>query len=297
MPKVPGVDHRFVAAGDLHFHVAVAGEGDPVLLVHGWPEHWYAWRDVIPMLAAGHQVLAVDLRGFGWTEIAWRGFELETLAGDLAAVIAALELDRVAVVGHDVGASVGFELAFRHPERVSRLVALASPSPWDRGRLLSAPDLRRRGRSLLVASPLGPVLLRRGLGLASRQVRRLAAGRERLADDDLRIYDRDLGASTRARAGSLLHRALLARELRGRGGAERNLEAPTLVVRGERDRLVAADAFAGAERHAAELRTETLPGAGHYLPEEAPEAVAQLTLDFLDRGGEPAPAAPAGAQG
>jgi pimeloyl-ACP methyl ester carboxylesterase len=94
MPQVAGVRHRFVPAGGLNFHVAEAGEGEPVLLLHGWPQHWYAWRLVIPALAERYRVLAVDLRGFGWSDIAWEGFEKENMADDVANVMAALEVDR-----------------------------------------------------------------------------------------------------------------------------------------------------------------------------------------------------------
>ena len=68
LPYVPGVRHRQVRAGDLEMHVAEAGEGDPIVLLHGWPQHWYLWRDVIPLLAPHGRVICPDLRGFGWTD-------------------------------------------------------------------------------------------------------------------------------------------------------------------------------------------------------------------------------------
>ena len=292
MPKVPGVDHRFVAAGDLTLHLAVAGEGEPVLLVHGWPEHWYAWRDVLVRLAARREALAVDLRGFGWSDIAWRGVDVETMAADLAALISELEADRLPVVAHDTGAAVAFELAVRHPELVERLVVVGAPPPWA-APSLAGPALRRLARHLLVASPVGYALLNRGLGLPARQVRGGVAAPEKLDPDALALYVRDLRASTRARAGRLLNRALVTRELGGRSRrawGERRLEAPTLALLGERDRLVDAEAFAGAERFASDLRAETVPQVGHYLPEEAPEAVAERTLAFLAGDYEPAAA-------
>ena len=67
-PQVEGVEHRFVEAGGLRVHVAEAGAGDPLLLVHGWPQHWYQWRGVIQRLAGERRLLAPDLRGFGWTD-------------------------------------------------------------------------------------------------------------------------------------------------------------------------------------------------------------------------------------
>src|SRR5687768_9788769 len=107
MPQVSGVDHRWVRVGDMSFHVAEAGEGDPILLLHGWPQHWYSWRLVIPKLAQTHRVVAMDLRGFGWSDIAWEAFEKENLADDVAGVLEALEIDRVRMIGHDWGAWIG----------------------------------------------------------------------------------------------------------------------------------------------------------------------------------------------
>ncbi len=95
MPQFPGVKHRFVDAGDLKTHIAVAGKGEPVVLLHGWPEHWYAWRSVIPRLTEHHRVIALDLRGFGWTDIAWKGFEKENMADDVIRLLDAMDIERV----------------------------------------------------------------------------------------------------------------------------------------------------------------------------------------------------------
>src|SRR4051794_16258822 len=84
-PHVDGVTHRWVKARGLDFHVAEAGEGeDVVLCLHGWPQHWYEWRHLMPALAgAGHRVLAMDLRGFGWSDAPREGYEKENMADDV----------------------------------------------------------------------------------------------------------------------------------------------------------------------------------------------------------------------
>ena len=90
IPHVAGVDHEFVDAGGLRTHVATAGEGPPVVLLHGWPQHWYEWRDVIPRLAPHARVICPDLRGFGWTEVPERGYEKDQLKRDVLALLDAL---------------------------------------------------------------------------------------------------------------------------------------------------------------------------------------------------------------
>jgi pimeloyl-ACP methyl ester carboxylesterase len=295
MPQVPGVDHEFVRDGDDRFHLAVAGGGDPVVLLHGWPQHWYAWRAVIPPLAERNRVIAMDLRGFGWSDIAWEGFERERMADDVARVLGLLELDRVRVVGHDWGGWIGFLLALRRPELVERLVVLSAPPPWASFGLPRPASLRRLGHDLVMASPAGWRLLR-NTDFAGRRVAGLSVRRDNLGPEELAIYARDLQASTRARAGVLFHRAFLARELpaiiRGRYRNARPT-VPTLGLYGERDPILPAAFVAGHERDARRMRVEAVPGAGHYLPEEAPEVVAARVLDFLEtsRPNDPGPGA------
>ena len=109
-----------------------------MLLLHGWPQHWYCWRLVIPELAKHYRVLAMDLRGFGWTDIAWEGLDKETMADDVANVMGALEIDRARIVGHDWGGWIGYLLAIRRP---------SWSSAWSRSRA------RRPSRSRACAAP------------------------------------------------------------------------------------------------------------------------------------------------
>lgn len=296
MPQIPGVRHRFVNAGDLKTHVAVAGEGEPVVLLHGWPEHWYAWRHVIPLLAERHKIFAPDLRGFGWTDIAWKGFEKENMAEDVIRLLDALELDRVRVVGHDWGGWIGFLMALRHPPRVRQLVAMGATPPWPRptpGNVLAA---RRLWYMLALAAPYaGQRVLQRHPGYLRRQIRKRAVRRGAFSQEDFRIYTRDLRSPTRARASALLYRTFLLRELlpvvAGRYRKLR-LETPTLVLHGKGDKVVPARLSAKQERHADDLRVELVPDAGHFLPEEKPDVVAEKVLDFFQES--PRPAAVAG---
>jgi len=294
MPQLPGVRHRFVNAGDLKMHVAVAGKGDPVILLHGWPEHWYAWRKVIAPLAERHQVLAPDLRGFGWTDIAWKGFDKENMADDVLRLMDALEIDRARVVGHDWGGWIGFLMALRHPERVRQLVALGIPPPWPRltpGNVLAA---RRLSHMVTLAAPYAAQrLLVHHPGYIRRLIRRWSHDRSGFSKEDYRIYTRDLRSPTRARASAYLYRTFLLRELlpvvAGRYRDAR-LETPTLVLHGKRDGAVPPRLVAGQERHGADLRVELVPDAGHFLPEERPELVAERLLAFFAGADEPAAA-------
>lgn len=292
MPQVSGVNHRFVRAGELSFHVAEAGDaaGEPILLVHGWPQHWYCWRLVMPRLAERRRVLAVDLRGFGWTDIAWTGFEKENMAEDVVRLLDALEIERVHLAGHDWGGWIGYLLGLRHPDRLNRLVTLNAPPPWPRPAPANLGAIARMRYQVALAAPfIGPKLVERR-AYVGRKIRRWAGDRSELRKSVQRIYTRDLKASTRARASTLLYRTFLTREalpvIAGRYRSER-LRVPTLVLYGERDPILPPRLFGGQEHHADRMRVEAVPDAGHFLPEERPELVADRILEFIDEPVEP----------
>ncbi len=134
LPEVKGVQHRLVRAGRIEMHVAEAGEGPPLLLVHGWPQHWYCWRKLIGGLADEYRVICPDLRGLGWSDAPAAGYDKETLADDLLNLIDALGLRSVRYVGHDWGGWAGYLLALRAPERVERYLALNILHPWQTAR-------------------------------------------------------------------------------------------------------------------------------------------------------------------
>ena len=111
LPDVAGVTHRWVDVAGLSVHVAEAGAGPPLLLLHAWPQHWFCWRRVVPLLSDRYRLIMPDLRGHGWSGAPRRGYEKEQLATDLLTLLDTLELDKVGLVGHDWGGWTGFGLA------------------------------------------------------------------------------------------------------------------------------------------------------------------------------------------
>lgn len=113
---------RYVDAGEVRLHAVTGGEGPPLLLVHGWPETWYAWRFLMPTLANDFQVVAPDQRGIGLSDKPRDGYDTGALAADLMALMDALGHERFALYGTDTGMPIAYALAADHPERVARLV-------------------------------------------------------------------------------------------------------------------------------------------------------------------------------
>jgi pimeloyl-ACP methyl ester carboxylesterase len=120
---------RYIDAGGLRQHAVVGGEGPPLLLVHGWPQTWYAWRLVMPGLARDFQVVVPDQRGCGLSDKPADGYDTGTLAGDLVALMEALGHQRFTMAGHDTGMWIGYALAADHPGRVDRLAVAETPLP------------------------------------------------------------------------------------------------------------------------------------------------------------------------
>src|SRR5690349_19035389 len=120
---------RYVDAGAVRLHAVIGGDGPPLLLVHGWPETWYAWRFLMPALARDFQVVAVDQRGIGLTGKPRDGYDSATLADDLAALMDALGHERFAVLGHDTGYFISYALCADHRDRVARVALAEVPGP------------------------------------------------------------------------------------------------------------------------------------------------------------------------
>jgi pimeloyl-ACP methyl ester carboxylesterase len=265
---------RFILANGLRFHLVQAGsDGPPVLLLHGYPQHAYAWRHVIADLSADHRVYALDLRGAGRSDAPRSGYDTRTLATDVLAVLDALELPTVTLVGHQWGGWLGFHLALAAPERFRSFVAINAPHPWLPHRKL-LPQMWRFWYTALLEYPmLGAWIIRTRPGVLRWLLRR---GRPDLPDSDSDVFVDVAREPARARAGQQLHWQIVLRDIPRRmlGGYRRqHLAVPTLLLAGARDFALAARSLTGAPRHADELTVHVIAG-GHYLPEEQPEVVA-----------------------
>ena len=118
------VAHHRRAVNGIKMHYAEAGAGPPVVLLHGFPETWYAWRHQIEALRMRYRLIMPDLRGYGATEKPPTGYDKRTMANDIRALMASLGIERAAIIGHDRGARVGLRLAKDHPDAVARFAAL-----------------------------------------------------------------------------------------------------------------------------------------------------------------------------
>jgi pimeloyl-ACP methyl ester carboxylesterase len=284
-PHVDGVSHRTVRARGLDFHVAEAGSGDDVVLcLHGWPQHWYEWRYLMPALAAaGHRVLALDLRGFGWSDAPPDGYEKENLATDVLAVLDELGLERVKLVGHDWGGWIGFLLCLRASQRFERFFVLNTLPPWTSARA-TAPHLWRFWYQLAVLSPGLGYRLHRSGSFVPKVLVGGSTVREAWDPQTLAAFTDKFAEPARARAAVQMYRVFNLREapaiVRGRYAHQR-LTVPTRMLFGKDDMALSYEILAGYERHAEDMRLELVPGCGHFIADERPDLVAERAREFL----------------
>nr|BFD94255.1 alpha/beta hydrolase [Kitasatospora sp. Xyl93] len=288
LPELPGVRHHHVDADGVRLHLAEAGapDGVPLLLLHGFPQHWYAWRQVIPLLDGEFRLLCLDLPGFGWSEAPRRGHTTDDRARLVLAALDRLGLPRVGLVGHDWGAWTGFELALRAPDRFTGLLALNMTHPWPRQRALIGTAWRFWYTALLEYPGIGRRVVRHRPGLLGHLLRRATTAEHPWPAEELAEYVSAGSTPEAARAAERLHWGFVVRDIprlalgRYRG---RRLTVPTLLLGGDRDPVIRPSLLSPTGAPADDLRAEVVSGCGHYLPHERPEAVAEAVRRLLPR--------------
>src|SRR4051794_7621047 len=243
-PRLPdedviGLHHRFVDANGLRFHVVEAGSGPLVLLLHGFPEFWYGWRSQLPALARHFRVVAPDLRGYNLSNKPVSGYDFETLARDVPALIRALGVERAHVVGHDWGGMLAWGAAMLHPEAVDRLAILNAPHPAAFLRELTH-NPRQMLRSWYIGMIQVPWLAEwlltaghaRGIG---ETLRSSASGPDTFSTADLAAYRRAMLRPGAARATLAYYRGLRSPASWGPSMQPPTVSASTLLIWGLQD--------------------------------------------------------------
>lgn len=284
-PELAGVTHRYVEVNGTRLHFAEAGEGPAILMLHGWPQHWWAWRKVIPALAEDRRVICPDLRGFGWSDAPAGRYEIQELADDILALLDELELEQVELIGHDWGGYAGFLLCLKAPERFRHYLALGIVHPWFEPPKPSLAALNRTAYQFLLASPgLGAAVLRHIPGFVKLAHRRGSHPGMRWTEAELDCFAESFRSRDHALASSHVYRSFLMRELpRLKKGHYRSkrLTVPTRILAGVADPVIRADILAGHEPYADEMSVEIVERCGHFVAEEQPELVIERARELF----------------
>jgi pimeloyl-ACP methyl ester carboxylesterase len=252
------------------------GEGPPVLLVHGWPTSSHLWRDVMPAMAGGNRVIAVDLPGFGVSDKPVDApYDFAFFERALEGLLEALGVAEVGIAVHDLGGPVGVHWAIRNPDRVTRLALLNTLlfPPF-------APEVMEFVTQLMTPGEREKLTSREGLG----ELMRLAFADDANVSEDLldaivAPFPDDASRLALARAGVGL-------DLEGLAEIDKRfseLRMPLRAVYGEQDGVLpdVAETMARVKREHPDTEVTALPDCGHFLQEEAPERVGELLAEFF----------------
>jgi pimeloyl-ACP methyl ester carboxylesterase len=273
---------QYVDTGAVKLHAVVGGDGPPLLLVHGWPETWYAWRLLMPALARDFTVIAVDQRGIGRSEKPQDGYDTGTLAGDLVGLMDALGYDQFALVGHDTGFAISYALASDHADRVARLALAEIPGP----------PLATHSPPVFVPSFVNDKLWHIPFNRVEKLPEQLIEGRESLyfgyefavqggkvPDAAIDYYVRTLSNPDSLRGSLGFYRALDATLAQNADRASRRLTMPVLAIGGAASYGPGVGEAMSAL--ADDVQTVVIQGAGHWVAEEAPDEMLTALSAFL----------------
>jgi pimeloyl-ACP methyl ester carboxylesterase len=291
--EVPGPwTHRSIAANGAQFHAAEIGSGPLVLLLHGFPEFWWAWRHQMPALAdAGWRVVAMDLRGYGGSDKTPRGYDPFTLAADITGVIRSLGERSAILVGHGWGAYGAWTAAAMRPAHVTALAILSMPHPLVLRRHLLHGHFRRSGSLTAVQIPMLPErwLFRDHGAHVERLLHRWSAAGSSFPDTEAAARYRAAMQLWPAPHCALEYQRWMFRSLfrgDGRRFARRlqdQLIMPVLQIHGASDPTIPVALADTSGDMIGGVRTWLVSkGAGHFPHEEVPDAITDAMLAWLD---------------
>jgi len=284
--------HHYANLKGVRIHYVTAGSGTPMVLIHGWPQTWYEWRRLMPLLAEGFAMVAPDLRGLGDSSRPSTGYDKKTVANDVWEVMRNhLKHERFVVVGHDWGAPVAFRLAADHPDAVTHLVMLDVPVPGD----------QPAGSGGFSTDPRGAPRWHHMFHQVPDLPEALTIGRERtylefffmngidqagtFSDADIAEYVRTYSQPGAMRAGFNFYRNISrdVEENRATFAAGFKLPMPTLGIGGGGSRGRGDLVVQSLRRVANHAEGGSIADCGHFIPEEKPHELAERLRAFLKK--------------
>lgn len=278
-----GFEHQFADLSELKMHYVIAGDGEPVVLLHGFPQTWYEWRLIMPALAARYRVIAPDLRGLGDSSRPADGYHKRRVAEDVWELVnGTLGHQSFLLVGHDWGGPVAYALAAAHRQAVRKLAILDVTIPGDGGNQFSTSQGRwHHGFHRTLDLPEALIHGRERIYIAWF-LKNFTAHPGMIADDVIDEYARTYAQPGAMRAGLAYYRAI-PRDVADneRAVSEGKLTMPVLALGGGESFGRRELALESLQRVADDVRGGVVEGSGHFIPEEKPAELAAALLDFF----------------
>ena len=283
------VEHRTAVVNGINIHYVIQGQGTPVILLHGWPEFWYSWREQIPVLSERYQVIVPDMRGFGYSDKPSSGYDTRTAASDIYELARQLGHQQVSIVAHDIGVRVAFRFALDHEEAVQRLVFLDSTPPMEQLGPQAPQVIRERWHSYFHQQfDLPEKLIEGREEIYLRHIfRDWTINKYPPSAEEVGEYVRAYSQPGALRGGFSYYRAAAYEDPpHWRADADRQLPTPVLFLYGVRRAKTAEASGAGPIADAwrkvfPNAKSKDLGNYGHFLQWEAPKEVNRELLAFL----------------
>jgi pimeloyl-ACP methyl ester carboxylesterase len=281
------IAHRFVDVNGVNIHVAEAGEGEPLFMYHGWPQHWWLWRRQIPHFARRFRVIAPDMRGFGWSDAPDASYGKDLLAEEFAQLVRVMGYHSIRLLSHDWGGWIGFIVCAKYPGLISQHFAANIPPIFPKYDLQAVMATLRFGYMVRLSFPFfGPAMLRQDGGRFVHHL--LTRGETRKGgwtDQEKNTFSEQFKEPARARASARLYGGFLLKEyvpvgILGKYKRYR-IRTPTRLLFGKKDFALSLSLLRGAEQYFDDYQLELVPDSGHFIVDEQPALVNERAWAFF----------------
>jgi pimeloyl-ACP methyl ester carboxylesterase len=278
--------HHTASVNGIQMHYVIGGQGDPVVLLHGYPQSWYEWRHIMPALAKNYTVVAPDLRGFGDSSRPLTGYDGNNTAEDIYQLVSQLGFSNIFLVAHDVGAQTAYSYAAAHPNNVSKLVLMDFPFPG-----FLPPEFGENGPWWFgfYQTPDVPELLIEGREreYLSWFIKGLEYNPSAITEEDIDVFANHAMAPGGLRSQFEHFRAFPMDAEQNKESAKTKITMPVLVLGGDIYPALGGDypgnfALTSTQALAANVTGITVPLSGHWIPEEQPEFVIEQLAKFFN---------------
>jgi pimeloyl-ACP methyl ester carboxylesterase len=273
--------HYKALVNGIQIHYVMGGQGDPIVLLHGWPETWYEWRHIIPeLIANNYTVIAPDMRGFGDSEKPLTGYDKKTVAEDIYQLVKKLGYDKVYIVAHDWGGPVAYSYAAAHPENVSKMIILDTLLPGFG--FEEAGDFSPNGIwhfSFHAVRDLPEKLIEGQEDVYLNWFYDWTFNQSAITKEDREEYIKQYSKPGALRAGFEYYRAVFEDAEQNKEYAQQKLDIPILTIGGEAG--IGNFTTTSFQMVANNVTGITLPNTGHFIPEERPSFLTKQILDFF----------------
>ena len=277
--------HHMASVNGIQLHYVIGGQGDPIVLLHGFPQSWYEWRHIMPALAKNYTVVVPDLRGFGDSSKPVTGYDGKTTAEDIYQLTSQLGFNRIFLVAHDVGAQTAYSYASVHPNNVTKLVIMDFPYPG-----FLPPEFGENGPWWFAfhQTPNLPEYLVEGKEreYISWFMKGLAYNPSAITEKDIDIFANHFAAPGTAHGAFEHFRAFSVDAEQNKESAKNKITMPVLALGGDIYPALGGDipgnfALSSLQSLATDVKGVTVPFSGHWIPEERPNFVLNQLFKFL----------------